>query len=149
MVKRIGVARKCLRRIVIAAVLCGTTTAAFADLPVLRFRDMYTRGVEYSERTEDLEGERIIINGFMAPPLKPDARFFILTKMPMAVCPFCETEADWPDDIVYVAIEEELVPIRFNTMLEVEGTLSLGVEIDEKSGFVSLVRLENAEYRVR
>ena len=26
--------------------------------------------------------------------------FFVLTSMPMAVCPFCETEAQWPDDIV-------------------------------------------------
>ena len=30
------------------------------------------------------------------------AAFFVLTRIPMAVCPFCDSEANWPDDLVLV-----------------------------------------------
>ena len=34
-----------------------------------------------------LEGKRIRVEGYMAPPLKAESTFFVLTKRPMAVCP--------------------------------------------------------------
>jgi hypothetical protein len=79
----------------------------------------------------------------MAPPLKPDAKFFVLIKMPMAVCPFCETEADWPRDIVLVRLRERQ-DWSFNRPIVTEGVLELGTEVDEETGFVSRVRLTDA-----
>lgn len=135
----------------IAALFLITAISAtvIADTPELKFRDMYSQGQDFSELIESLEGERVTITGFMAPPLKPDAEFFVLTKMPMAVCPFCEAEADWPDDIVFVRMEKDFRPVYFNAPIEVEGVLQLGVDIDDETGFVSLVRLTEADYRIK
>lgn len=36
------------------------------------------------------QGARLVVRGFMAPPLEVDASFFALTDRPPAVCPFCE-----------------------------------------------------------
>ena len=82
----------------------------------------------------------------MAPPLKANATFFVLTKMPMAVCPFCETAAEWPDDILAVYIKRRLRVIPFNIGIAAEGVLELGPVRDEETGFLSMVRLVNATY---
>jgi len=70
----------------------------------------------------------------------------VLTKMPMAVCPFCDKEADWPQDIVLVRLREKQDWVDFNLPILVTGTLSLGTEIDQETGFVSRVRLIDAAY---
>ena len=88
------------------------------------------------------------MTGFMAPPLKAEATFFVLTRMPMAVCPFCETEADWPSDIVVVYTEEPISVVPFNFPIRVSGRLELGVYKDEAMGFVSRVRLVDADFGV-
>ena len=81
--------------------------AAFAgplwavDAPV-RLRDLYNKDLSFSDLALSLEGEHIAVDGFMAPPLKAESNFFVLTKKPMAVCPFCESEAEWPDDILAI-----------------------------------------------
>lgn len=136
-----------LRRIPIAigALLALMTVSGSAD-PVL-LRDLYERDLSFSELALDLDGERITVQGFMAPPLKAEASFFVLTKMPMSVCPFCESEAEWPDDIVLVRTERRLNPVPFNIPIEVEGVLSLGTETDEETGFVSRLRLVEADFR--
>ena len=72
--------------------------------------------------------------------------FFVLTKMPMAVCPFCEDEADWPKDIVSVYAREIIAAAPFNRPIRVAGTLQLGVYRDAENGFVSKVRLTDASY---
>ena len=36
----------------------------------------------------------------MAPPLKAEAAFLILTKEPVSLCPFCNSDQDWPDSII-------------------------------------------------
>ena len=131
-----------------AAAALAPSTLAAQDEP-LRMRDLYNKDQSFSDLARELEGERITMRGFMAPPLKADSKFFVLTKRPMAVCPFCETAAEWPDDIIYVKIPKQLEVVRFNRLLEVEGELSLGMTVDEESGFVSLVRLEDAEYRIK
>lgn len=139
-----------MRRILSIFIVALATSPAFADDgDELKFADMYTSGMEFSELLESLEGERIAMSGFMAPPIKPDASFFVLTKIPMAVCPFCETAAEWPDDIVFVRLDKEFRRVYFNTLIQVEGVLELGVDVDDQTGFVSLVRLTDAEYRVK
>ena len=66
---------------------------------VIKLRDLYKKNLTFSDLALNLEGHRITVNGFMAPPLKVDTNFFVLTKMPMLVWPFCETEAERPEDI--------------------------------------------------
>jgi hypothetical protein len=113
---------------------------------LLKIRDIYKTQDEFSATAKKLVGKRIEIPGFMAPPLKADANFFVLTKRPMSVCPFCETSADWPNDIVFVRMREKLDAVRFNRPIVTKGVLELGVAKDQETGFVSLVRLVDASF---
>ena len=83
----------------------------------------------------------------MAPLLDPTVDFFVLTKRPIAVCPFCETEAEWPPDILAVYTKRPLEPVSFNRRIEVTGVLELGGHADPDLGFVSRVRLQDAIYQ--
>ena len=119
--------------------------AATPDEPV-RLRDFYNKDKSFSDLALSLQGQRIGVEGFMAPPLKADASFFVLTKMPMAVCPFCESSADWPDDILAVYTKRTLQPVPFNVDLVTRGVLEMGEYRDPDTGFVSLLRLTDATY---
>ena len=112
----------------------------------LRMRDLYEKDLSFSPLAEELAGRRVTIEGFMAPPLQADTDWFVLTKRPMAVCPFCESEAEWPDDILAVHTKRKLEPVSFNRRIEVRGVLELGAETDTATGFVSRVRLTDASY---
>lgn len=137
-----------LRRI--AAVLClllvgsmaGTATAA----EEIRFSEMYdgatTRGLVLSDRLQSLAGHEVTMTGFMAPPLTPTIKFFVLAEYPMAICPFCSTDADWPDNIVVVKLDEPVVALPFDAPILVRGTLETGSAVDAETGFVSLVRIK-------
>ncbi|MDU4961784.1 MAG: hypothetical protein E6X17_14110 [Sporomusaceae bacterium] len=108
-------------------------------------------GLELSPKLKSLEGKVVKISGFMAPPLKPTLHFFVLTKVPMSICPFCSTDADWPNDIVVVKLAEPVTALPFDRPITVTGRLELGYQLDEETGFVSLVRvaatrLEAADY---
>lgn len=83
----------------------------------------------------------------MAPPLKAESTFFVLTRRPMATCPFCNDGDDWPDDIVAVYTKRIVEIQPFNVDLVVSGTLELGDYKDADTGFFSRVRLVNASYR--
>lgn len=111
-------------------------------------RDLYAAGAEFSAQAKYLDGREVAIQGFMAPPLKADAAFFVLTKLPLAVCPFCDTELDWPTDIVLVRLRRGQDWVDFNQPIVVTGRLRLGTEIDPATGFLSRIRLEDAAYRL-
>lgn len=113
--------------------------------PIL-MRDLYNKDLSFSDLARGLEGQRIDVTGFMAPPLKAEMRFFVLTKRPMATCPFCETSADWPDDILAIYTKRVVDVVPFNVPLIVTGVLNLGTVTDEETGFVSRVRLTDARY---
>ena len=119
---------------------------ARAQDETIRLRDLYARDGSLSELAQSKLGERIVVEGFMAPPLKAEADFFVLTKMPMAVCPFCETSAEWPDDIVAVYTKRTVDVVPFNVGIDVRGVLEYGEKRDEETGFVSMVRLADATY---
>lgn len=70
----------------------------------------------------------------------------MLTKKPMSVCPFCETEAEWPDDILAVYTRRGFDVVPFNRGIEVTGELALGPKRDPETGFLSMVRIENARF---
>ena len=119
--------------------------AAAADGPI-KLRDLYNKDQSFSDLARSLEGRRITVNGFMAPPLKAEISFFVLTKKPMAVCPFCETEAEWPEDILAIYTKRTVEVISFNRKIETSGVLELGTFKDPETGFVSRVRLVDAVY---
>lgn len=130
--------------------LCATGVVCAQPLraqEAWKIRDLYTKGLDFSPRAQDAKGERLRFGGYMAPPLKAQSRFFVLTKMPMSVCPFCETEAEWPDDILAVYTKRIVKVVPFNVPITVEGQLELGGFTDPDTGFVSRVRLSDAVLR--
>ena len=119
---------------------------ARADDAIANIRDLYNKDLSFSDTAQAREGERITISGFMAPPLKSESKFFVLTARPMAVCPFCESEADWPLDIVAIYTKRIIQVEPFNIRIAVRGKLELGTYEDPEFGFVSRVRLAGATY---
>ncbi|MEE9249943.1 MAG: hypothetical protein V3U93_02305 [Alphaproteobacteria bacterium] len=126
----------------------GAWRSALAKKPTrLKFSEVWIAGMKFSEKTRSLNGKPVVMRGFMAPPVKPDIDFFVLTKMPMAVCPFCEAEADWPDDIVLVKLKRAVPPINYNTPIKVTGILEIGMDVDQETGFVSRLRVVKAKFK--
>lgn len=113
---------------------------------VIKLRDLYNNDLSFSEICLQSADQTVVVGGFMAPPLKAESSFFVLTKMPMSVCPFCDSEADWPGDIVSVYTENIVEVVPFNRPINVTGTLKLGTYRDEELGFVSLLRLTGARF---
>lgn len=129
-----------------AATLPAPRRAAAAGDGPIKLRDLYNLDQSFSDLATSLEGQTITVDGFMAPPLKAETNFFVLTKRPMATCPFCESEADWPQDIVAIYARRTITPVPFNVPIDVTGTLELGTYKDEEFGFVSRVRLTDARF---
>lgn len=133
------------------AALAAAAGAAFrpagaaASVP-LKIRELYNKDLSFSDRAQSLAGQAVRVEGFMAPPLMEKAAFFVLTKMPMATCPFCESEAEWPDDIVVVYTHRPVIAVPYNVKIVVRGELQLGTFKDTLTGFVSRVRIANAGY---
>ncbi|MET0358932.1 MAG: hypothetical protein ABW055_05795, partial [Pararhizobium sp.] len=103
-------------------------------------------GLEYSEKVKTLAGSQVEMSGFMAPPLKAEAAFFVLTEIPMSICPFCSSDSDWPDNIVVVYLDAAQTFVQPGTRISVSGTLEVGTWTDPETGFVSRLRLRNAHY---
>lgn len=129
--------------------LSGIFSPAMA-ITQLSFDQLYGKisalGMEFSDKVKALKDQEVEMHGFMAPPLKADAKFFVLTKAPMALCPFCSSDADWPANIVVVYLDKKQPFVQNNTMIKVKGKLSYGSWTDPATGFVSLLRLTNATF---
>ena len=116
------------------------------EAPVpLGFSELYSGmsslGIQFSPKLKSLNGRRVSMVGFMAPPLKPTLSFFVLTKVPMAICPFCSTDANWPNDIVLVRVAKPVTALPYDQPIRATGRLEVGSQIDSETGFVSLVRI--------
>ena len=118
---------------------------ALASDAVIKLRHLYDRQ-SISDLAKTSEGTRIAVDGYMAPPLKAESRFFVLTRRPMSVCPFCETEADWPNDILAVYTKRTVDVVPYNVKIVTSGVLELGAYRDPETGFLSMVRLVDASY---
>lgn len=112
----------------------------------ITFADMWSNGAEFSDRAKLLAGQTVEMRGYMAPPLKPRIDWFVLTGTPTATCPFCDNEAAWPDDIVLIMLSRPVVALPYNKPLGLSGILDIGTQTDEKTGFVSRVRLLETKY---
>lgn len=137
------------RRTLLAAPLLAAGRAHAAER--LRFDDLYAgwsvMGLSFSERAKGLAGAVATMAGFMAPPLKAEADFFVLTREPLSMCPFCSSDAEWPPDIVVAYLRRETPPTAPNEVIEVTGRLELGSWTDQATGFVSQARLRDASFR--
>ena len=129
-------------------VLLASPLVSAAEL--LTFDGLYKSntvlGLKFAERTLELKGRSVRLRGYMAPPLKPESNFFVLTREPVAICPFCSSDAEWPVDIVVVYASKTVIPSNFSERIEVEGTLEVGSFIDPVSGFVSQLRLRDSVF---
>lgn len=134
------------RRLFLSAAIGAVLAPAARAEGALRVRELYARDRSLSDLAEASMGERIAVRGFMAPPLRAESDFFVLTKMPMSVCPFCETAAEWPDDILAVYAKRTVRVVPFNKGIVVSGVLEAGEYRDPETGFVSMVRLMDATY---
>lgn len=121
----------------------GRAASAAAEL---EFNELYTSETVLADKPKALSGGEVVMTGYMAPPLKAEASFFVLTSTPLATCPFCETEMQWPDDIVLVLTAEPIEVVAFNRPIRVTGRLETGFAKDPETGFVSLIRLRDAEF---
>lgn len=129
----------------LAPALLAAPAVLRADEGTLKLRELY-EGRDFSPLARELEGTTIDVDGYMAPPLKADSTFFVLTKIPMSVCPFCETEAEWPDNILAIYTRRKFDTVPFNRKIVVTGELELGSYRDPDTGFLSMVRLANARF---
>ncbi|MFB9953080.1 hypothetical protein ACFFP0_29950 [Rhizobium puerariae] len=141
--------RRSMLGLAAAAPLLVTARSAFAASD-LGFNELYGKfgvlGLEFSDKVKKLAGREVAVRGFMAPPLKAEAQFFVLTEVPMSLCPFCSSDADWPDNIIVVYLSEKQTFTQPSQTIEVRGRLEFGSWTDPETGFVSLLRLRQAEY---
>lgn len=133
---------------VLALAFALATPAAHAAEESLAFTELYAKqavlGLTLSAKANSLAGREVRILGYLAPPLKPELRFFVLTRAPVALCPFCNSDADWPSDIVVVYPRGRQPAGGDGMPVAVSGRLELGSRRDEETGFVSLVRVVDA-----
>jgi hypothetical protein len=138
--------RRRLLALALAATSLGATNAntdkrlSFDSL----YKSVGVLGITFSEQAKALVGQEVVMRGFMAPPLKPESHFFVLTREPVAVCPFCSSDAQWPVDIVVIYLRGKLAPVDFSRRIEVTGRLEMGSWTDPQTGFVSQVRIVDA-----
>jgi hypothetical protein len=118
----------------------------FAESPVrLTFDEFYEgynvrTGLILSDKLVSLDGKDVVIEGYMAPPLKAELDWFVLTRIRLAYCPFCSTAADWPDDIALIYLDGDTIRPT-EKPLRLHGRLEVGPAVDPETGMVSVVRI--------
>ena len=137
-----------VRRRLVAAVALLPLTSLAAELPRVRMFELYQDDKSYTDTAKRLAGKTISIQGFMAPHLKVESDFFVLSNSPVETCPFCASEEEWIDTIVFVRMKKRQEATRPGNLIQVEGKLEIGPQTDAATGFVSRVRLVDARFRV-
>ncbi len=120
----------------------ASETLGFGEL----YKSFGVLGLEFSDKVKRLNGADVTVKGFMAPPLKAEANFFVLTEIPMSLCPFCSSDADWPDNILVVYLAEKQTFVQYNAPIEAHGVLEYGPWTDPETGFRSQLRLREAAF---
>lgn len=134
------------RRALLAA--AALPLAALAEtVPRLRMFELYKPDLSFSDLARRLAGKTISMQGFMAPHLKVDSDFFVLSNTPVETCPFCESEDQWIDTIVFVRTRKRQEAARPGELILVQGRLEIGPQTDAATGFVSRVRLVDASFQ--
>ncbi len=140
-----------LRKLIIAVCFAGCLpcTDVFAadtkEVREIRFDQIYSgsgpQGASFSPLARSLEGKRVRIAAFAAVPFRAEAEFMMLTRSSMHVCPYCNSDNNWPIDII-VAYTKGVAPVTNPTApINVTGTLELGPKLDPVTGMVSQLRM--------
>lgn len=143
--------RNFLAALLFSAMAPVAAVKAASDLK-LGFEEMYEGnpilGLQFSQKLKSFADKTVSVEGFMAPPLKPEADFLVMTREPVSLCPFCNSDQDWPDNIIVVYLSKKQEFVQPNRPIVVTGRLELGSFTDKETGFVSLVRLVDATFEV-
>jgi hypothetical protein len=119
---------------------------SFEEEPVpITFDEFYEgfdmrKGLTLSDKLLSLDGTEVVMEGYMAPPLKPELDWFVLTQIRLEFCPFCSSDADWPTDIAVVYLTNDKV-VATQAPVRIQGRMEIGSSIDPETGMVSLVRI--------
>lgn len=137
------------RRDVAAALgLLALARGAWAEPPRIRMFELYKDDMSFSDTARRLTGKAVSVQGFMAPHLKVDSDFFVLSNTPVETCPFCASEDQWIDTIIFVRMKKRKEAANPGDLIVVEGRLEIGPQTDAATGFTSRVRLVDASFRV-
>ena len=137
-----------MRRRQFAALLaCAAPSLALAAPPRIRMFELYQDDLSFSAAAKKLHGSVISMQGFMAPHLKVESDFFVLSNSPVETCPFCASEDEWINTIVFVRMKKRQQAVSPGDLLQVQGRLELGPQKDAATGFVSRVRLVDASFQ--
>jgi hypothetical protein len=137
-----GISRRSILALALTAPFAGAARAA----ENVTFADIAIANDQFTDKAKRLAGRTVDMRGYMAPPLKPEIEFFVLTSLPTAICPFCDAAAAWPDDIVLIFMGRPIRALAYDRLIRVSGTLEIGTDTDEVTGFVSRVRLRDSTY---
>lgn len=118
-----------------------------AELPRIRMFELYKDDRSFSDTARRLAGKVVSMQGFMAPHLKVDSDFFVLSNTPVETCPFCASEDQWIDTIIFVRMKKRREAANPGDLILVEGRLEIGPQTDAATGFTSRVRLVDAAFR--
>lgn len=119
-----------------------------SHVPFLGFDELFASigvlGHEFSPRLAELDGQTVVMRGYLAPLDHDESGALVLTRAPFASCSGCGEEHDWPDDAVVVlpaSGQGGFVPGR---MTEIQGTLEHGpLRLHDTN---TLVRLRDARW---
>jgi len=135
----------------LATLLPLAVTARGDDVEIISFGGLYKSfgvlGYEFADHVKARAGRTVAMMGYMAPPLSVESDFFVLTREPLAICPFCQSDADWPVDILVVYLARATPLVTAGARIMVTGKLEVGSWMDPATGFMSQIRLRDASYR--
>jgi hypothetical protein len=140
---RSGFTRRSILRLALMAPFASVAARA---AETVTFADVAIADDQFTDKAKRLAGKAVEMRGYMAPPLKPEIDFFVLTSLPTAICPFCDAAASWPDDIVLIFLGRPIRALSYDRLIRVNGTLEIGTDTDAATGFVSRVRLRDSNY---
>ncbi len=136
------------RRHCLLAPIALVPLASWAEaVPRIRMFELYQPDLSFSDLAKRLKGKPVAIQGFMAPHLKVESDFFVLSNSPVETCPFCESEDQWIDTIIFVRMKKRQEAISPGALIQVTGVLEIGPQTDKATGFVSRVRLADATFQ--
>lgn len=113
----------------------------------LRFSEFFvdfdprsTEAPKLSDKLLSLDGRRVVIEGYMAPPLQLGLDWFMMTRFRLGFCPFHSSAATITPDIALIYVEGPELQ-QSDEPLRIEGELHVGEAVDWRTGMVSLVRI--------
>lgn len=128
--------------------LLAVAPAAFAAPPPrIRMFELYQDDLSFSDTAKRLNGKVISMQGFMAPHLKVESDFFVLSNTPVETCPFCASEDEWINTIIFVRMKKRQEAVQPGDLIQATGRLEVGPQTDAATGFVSRVRLVDASFQ--